>query len=125
MQVYRVCEMTNLADNRYMASLLPRATYYTLQKALRTDVTEQSDECNAAWAAAWEIMGALCGDEALLPHTRGGGGAWVSTNTLTANPTWRTANCTSSMTPRGTSLTFTSIWVTVDIYRAMALAVAT
>ena len=55
-----------------MASLLPRGRYYALQKALSTDVTDLLEECNAAWAAAWEIGGAVCGDEALVPHAVGG-----------------------------------------------------
>ena len=57
----------------------------------------------------------------IAPH--GGGGAWVSANTLPVNPTWRTASCMSSVTsPTGTSSMFTSLWVTMDIYPAMALA---
>ena len=71
MQVDGVWDTIQWAYNRYMARLLPRGKYYALQKALGTDVTDLLEECNAAWAAAWEIGGAVCGDEALLPHTGG------------------------------------------------------
>ena len=54
-----------------MASLLPWETYYRLQRLLRTDVTELIEECNATWSAAWEIGGAVRGDEAVVPHSGG------------------------------------------------------
>ena len=70
MQADGVWETNHLAYDRYMASLLPRGRHY-LQKALRTDITDLLEECNVALAAAWEIGGAGCGDEALVPHTGG------------------------------------------------------
>ena len=66
--------------------------------------------------------GAVCGDEALVPHTLGDGGL-VSANTLPANPTQPASNSMSYVTTRtGMPLTFTSIRVAVDVYTAMALA---
>ena len=81
MQVYRVWEMTSLADNRYMASLLPRATYCTRQKALRTYVTDEMEECNASWAAAWEMWGGGMRRRGPIAPHRGGGmgvGQWIA-----------------------------------------------
>ena len=57
MHVDGVWKTNHLAYNCYMASLLPRGRYYARQKALRTDVTDLLEECNAAWAAAWDIGG--------------------------------------------------------------------
>ena len=70
-QVDGIPDKKHLAYNRYMASLLPRSMYYRLQKLLRTDVTDLLEECNSVWSAAWDIGGAVCGDEAIVPHTGG------------------------------------------------------
>ena len=61
----------HLAYNKYMASLLPRELYYRLQRFLRADVTDLIEECSAIWSAAWEMGGAVCGDEADVPHSGG------------------------------------------------------
>ena len=69
MQVDGIWDNCHLAYNKYMASLFPREIYYRLQRLLRTDVTDLIEECNATWSAAWEIGGAVCGDEAVVPHS--------------------------------------------------------
>ena len=71
MQVDGIWDKRHLAYNKYMASLLPQEIYYRLQRLLRTDVTDLIEECNATWSAAWEIGGAVCGDEAVVPHSGG------------------------------------------------------
>ena len=71
MHVDGIWDKRHLAYNQYMASLLPREIYYRLQRLLRTDVTDLIEECNATWSAAWEIGGAVCGDEAVVPHSGG------------------------------------------------------
>ena len=43
---------------------------YRVNRLLRTDVTDLVEECNATWLSAWEIWGLVCGDEAVIPHTR-------------------------------------------------------
>ena len=70
-QVDGIWDKKHLAYNKYMASLSPRSMYYKLQKLLRTDVTNLLEECNSVWSAAWHIGGALCRDEAIVPHTGG------------------------------------------------------
>ena len=70
-QVDGIWDKKHLAYNKYMASLLPRSMYYRLQKLLRTDVTDLLEDCNSVWSAAWYIGGAVCGDEAIVPHTGG------------------------------------------------------
>ena len=70
-QVDGIWDKNHLAYNKYMASLLPRSMYYRLQRLLRTDVTDLLEECNSVWSAAWHIGGAVCGDEAIVPHTGG------------------------------------------------------
>ena len=70
-QVDGIWDKKHLAYNKYMASLLPRSMYYRLQKFLRTDVTDLLEECNSVWSAAMDIGGAVCGDEAIVPHTGG------------------------------------------------------
>ena len=54
-----------------MASRLPREIYYRLQRLLHTNVTDLIEECNATWSAAWEIGGAVCGDEAVVLRSGG------------------------------------------------------
>ena len=70
-QVDGIWDKKHLAYNKYMASLLPRSMYYGLQKLLRTDVTDLLEECNSVWSAAWDIGGAVCGVEPIVPHTGG------------------------------------------------------
>ena len=70
MQVDGIWDKRHLAYNKYMASLLPQV-YYRLQRLLRTDVTDLIETRNATWSAAWEIGGAVCGDEAVVPHSGG------------------------------------------------------
>ena len=71
MQVDGIWDKRHFAYNKDMASLLPREIYYRLQRLLRTDVTDLIEECNATWSAAWRICGAVCGDEAVVPHSGG------------------------------------------------------
>ena len=71
MQVDGIWDKRHLAYKKYMASPLPREIYHRLQRLLRTDVTDLIEECNATWSAAWEIGGAVCGDEAVVPHSGG------------------------------------------------------
>ena len=75
MQVDGIWDKSHLAYNKYMASLLPREIYYRLQRLLwtynRYYVTDLIEECNAAWSVAQEIGGAVCEDEAVVPHTDG------------------------------------------------------
>ena len=71
MQVDGIWDKRRLAYNKYMASLLPHEIYYRLQRLLRTDVTDWIEECNATWGAAWEIGGAVCGEEAVVLHSGG------------------------------------------------------
>ena len=71
MQVDEIWDRSHLAYNKYMASLLPGEIYYRLQRLLWTNVADLIEECNATWSAAWEIGGAVCGDEAVVPHTGG------------------------------------------------------
>ena len=66
-QAAGIWDKRHLAYNKYMASLLPRFMYYRLQKLLRTDVTDLLE----VWSAAWDIGGAVSGDEAIVPHTGG------------------------------------------------------
>ena len=66
-QLDAVWEPNHFAYNRYLAGLLRRAR--CLNRLLRTDVTHLIEECNATWLSAWEIVGAVCGDEAVVPHT--------------------------------------------------------
>ena len=66
-----MCGWAFLAGRTYCTLCAPSIS---LQKALRTDVTDLLEECNAAWAAAWEIGGGgvgVCGDQALVAHTGG------------------------------------------------------
>ena len=62
-------DKSHLAYNKYMASVLPWEIYYCLQWSLRTDVMELIEECNATPSATWEIGGAVCGDQVVVPHT--------------------------------------------------------
>ena len=71
MQVDRTWDKRQLAYNKYMASLLLREIYYRLQRLLPTDVTDIIEDSNAPWSAAWEIGGAVCGEETVLSHTSG------------------------------------------------------
>ena len=71
MQVDGIWDKRHLAYNKYMAPLLPSEIYHRLQRLLRTDVTDLIEECNATWGAAWEIGGAVHGDEAVVPHNGG------------------------------------------------------
>ena len=71
MQVDGIWDKRHFAYNKYMASLPPREIYCCLQRLLRTDVTDLIEECNATWSAAWEIGGAVFGDEAVVPHSGG------------------------------------------------------
>ena len=71
MQVDGIWDKHHLVYNKYMASLPPREIYYRLQRLLRTDVTDLIEERNATWSAAWDIGGAVCPDEALVPHSGG------------------------------------------------------
>ena len=68
-QLDAVWKPNHLAYNRYLAGLLRRACYYRLNHLLRTAVTDLIEECHATWLTAWEIGGAVCGDEAVVPHT--------------------------------------------------------
>ena len=69
MQADGVWGMNHLAYNGYMASLLPRRKYSSLQKALRAYVTDVLEECNTAFAAAWEIGGgSMWGQGSSSPH---------------------------------------------------------
>ena len=70
-QVDGIWDKKHLAYNKYMASLLPRSMYYRLQKLLRTDLTDLLEECKSVWSAPWDIVGAVCGDEAIVHHTGG------------------------------------------------------
>ena len=98
MQVDGIWDKRHLAYNKYMASLLPREIYYRLQRLLRTDVMDLIQECNATWSSAWEIGGAVCGDEAVVPHS--GGPCWGYGNPY-LSPILRASNCTSLLTMGG------------------------
>ena len=71
MQEDGIWDKCHLAYNKYIASLVPREIYYRLQRLLRTDVTHLIEECNARWSAAWEIGGAICGDQVVISHSGG------------------------------------------------------
>ena len=107
MQVDGIWDRRHLAYNKYMASLLPGEIYYRLQRLLRTDVRDLIEECNATSSAAWEIGGAVCGGEAVVPIVVVD--AWGYGNTLPASPILRASNYTSLRTMGGaTSSTSTS-----------------
>ena len=71
MHVDGIWDKSHLAYNKYMTYLLAREIYCRVQRLLRTHVTDLIEECNATWSAAWEIGGAVCGDEAVVPHSGG------------------------------------------------------
>ena len=64
-----VWEPNHLAHNRYVAGFLRRARYYRLNRLSYTDMTDLIEECNATWLPAWQIRGAVCGDEPVVPDT--------------------------------------------------------
>ena len=99
MQVDGIWDKSHLAYDKYIPSLVPPENYSRLRKLVGTNVTDFFQECNATWSAAWKISGAVCGNEALVPHT--GGRCLELSSTLAVGPILQASNCTSLRTIRG------------------------